>query len=216
MPRQPLSKVTDKKPVIEIGPQTFSRRPKLAAYVAQVIAGWAQVELALASVLARYTSRNIEQSIDMYLSIDGFRAQARLLEAAAKTALTRDNFHVFSATMRFIRINYNTRNEMAHWTWGVTDFLPDALVILEPKIHKKLYSLQFNLLDQDLRKIVPRLAELNREQEISTFVYRESDLAKCADDMFSMITGIDTLSAIQPAIVTHSVIVAAPTSERPV
>jgi hypothetical protein len=152
----------------------------------------------------------------MYLSIDGFRAQARVLEAAAKTALTQDNFHVFSATMRFIRINYNTRNEMAHWTWGVTDFLPDALVILEPKIHKKLYSLQFNLLDQDLRKIVPRLAELNREQEISTFVYRESDLAKCADDMFSMITGIDTLSAIQPAIVTHSVIVAAPTSERPV
>jgi hypothetical protein len=31
-----------------------------------------------------------------------------------------------------------------------------------------------------------------------------------------MITGIDTLSAIQPAIVTHSVIVAVPTSARPV
>src|SRR5580704_19399097 len=31
-----------------------------------------------------------------------------------------------------------------------------------------------------------------------------------------MITGIETLSAIQPAIVTHSVIVAVPTSARPV
>src|SRR5438132_14096506 len=31
-----------------------------------------------------------------------------------------------------------------------------------------------------------------------------------------MITGIDTLSAIHPAIVTHSVIVAVSTSERPV
>jgi len=183
MPRQPLSKVTDKKPIIEIGPRTFSRRPKLAAYVAQVIAGWAQVELALASVLARYTSRNIEQSIDMYLSIDGFRAQARLLEAAAKTALTRDNFHLFTATMRFVRINYNIRNETS-LDLGRNRFLPDALIILEPKIHKKLHSLQFNLLDQDLRKVVPRLAELNREQESNTFVYRENDLAKCADDMF--------------------------------
>ncbi len=32
----------------------------------------------------------------------------------------------------------------------------------------------------------------------------------------SIITGIETLSAIQPAIVTHSVIVAVPTSASPV
>jgi hypothetical protein len=184
MPRQPLHNITDEKPLIEIGPRTFSKRPKLAAYVAQVIAGWAQVELALACVLARYTSRNIEQSIDMYLSIDGFRAQARLVEAAAKTVLTKDDLRLFDATLRFIRRNYNIRNEMAHWTWGISEALPDALLIIEPRANKKLYALQFNLVDQDLSKIIPRIQELTREQERSIFVYRENDLVKCAEDMF--------------------------------
>jgi hypothetical protein len=39
--------------------------------------------------------------------------------------------------MRFIKLNYNIRNEMAHWGWGVTDTLPDALIIFEPVNSKK-------------------------------------------------------------------------------
>jgi hypothetical protein len=197
MPKQPLRNVIRGNHPIEIGPRTFAKRPKLAAYVAQTIAGWAQVELSLALVLARYTSRNIEQSVDMYLSIDGFGAQSLLLEAAARSVLPQDNFELFDATMRFIKNNYTIRNEMAHWTWGVTDALPDALVIIEPRSHKKLHALQFNIGDQDMSKAIPRLMALAKEQEKNVFVYRERDLARCAEDMFNAEIFADRLQQLR-------------------
>lgn len=197
MPRQPLRNIIPGKPVIEIGPSTFAKRPKLAAYVAQTIAGWAQVELSLSVVLARYTSRNIEQSIDMYLSIDGFGAQSLLLEAAAKSVLSQDNYDLFDATMRFIKANYAVRNEMAHWTWGVTDALTDGLIIIEPRGHKKLNALQFNLIGQDMSKVVPRIMAMAQEQEKNVFAYRERDLVRCAEDMFKAEVFADRLQQLR-------------------
>jgi hypothetical protein len=117
---QPLRNVISGNHPIEIGPRTFARRPKLAAYVAQTIAGWAQIELSLALVLARDTSRNIEQSVDMYLSIDGSGAQSLLLEAAARTVLSQDNFDLFDATMRFTKANHAIRQRNGALDVGVS------------------------------------------------------------------------------------------------
>ena len=184
MPKQPLHKNYDHVSPIFIGPQTFEKRPKLAVYVAQIIAGWAQVDLTLATVLARYARRNIEQSIDMYLSIEGFALQAKMLDAAAKTALTRDNYLLYKATMRFIKLNYDIRNELAHWGWGITDTIPDALIIFEPVSKKKLDALAFNLVGQNLATMHGKISELKKQSDLEVFFYRENDLKKCADDMF--------------------------------
>ncbi len=196
VPKQPLNKNYDRVSPILIGPQTFEKRPKLAVYVAQIIAGWAQVDLTLSTVLARYARRNIEQSIDMYLSIEGFASQAKILDAAAKTALTRDNYLLYKATMRFIRLNYDTRNELAHWGWGITDTIPDALIIFEPVSKKKLDALAFNLIGQNLAAIQGKISELKKQDHLKIFFYRESDLKKCADDMFKAEAFADRLQQL--------------------
>ena len=185
VPKQPLNKNYDRVSPILIGPQTFEKRPKLAVYVAQIIAGWAQVDLTLATVLARYARRNIEQSIDMYLSIEGFALQAKMLDAAAKTALTRDNYLLYKATMRFIKLNYDIRNELAHWGWGITDTIPDALIIFEPVSKKKLDALAFNLVGQNLATMHGKISELKKQVRSGRYFFiGRSDLKKCADDMF--------------------------------
>lgn len=184
MPKQPLHKNYDTVSPIMVGPQTFAERPKLAVYIAQIIAGWAQVDLALAVTFARYTRQNIEQSIDIYLSNEGFAAQGKMLDAAAKNILTKDNFLLYRATMRFVKLNYNIRNEMAHWGWGITDTLPDVLIIFDPVNSKKFNSLMFNISGQNMGAIMPRIIELKAEAEKNYFFYKENDLKKCADDMF--------------------------------
>jgi len=150
--------------------------------------------------LARYARRNIEQSIDMYLSIDGFAAQGKVLDAAAKTALTQDNYFLYKATMRFIKFNYDIRNEIAHWGWGVTETLPDALIIFEPVVHKKLHALAFNLIGQNMGEMGKKIAELQEKNMNSVFFYKESDLKKCADDMFKTEIFADRLQQLSSSL----------------
>lgn len=82
------------------------------------------------------------------------------MDAAAKSMLTADDYLLYSATMRFIKLNYKIRNEMTHWGWGITDTLPDALIIFESVASKKINSLAFNTGGQNMGLIVKRIAEL--------------------------------------------------------
>lgn len=197
MPRQPLHQITDQEPVVFIGPETFERRPMLATYVAQVIAGWAQVEISLACVLAHYDNADIENSVDTYLNTKGFMAQAEILNKTARAALTPENYDLYEATIKFINSNYQIRNDMAHWTWGVTDLLPEALIIIEPKANKKIAALAFNMIGQDMRVLAQRIMELQSRQKKGVFVYRKNDLKRCVQDMFAAEVLADRLQQLK-------------------
>jgi hypothetical protein len=182
VPRQPLNKIVQNlKDPIGLGLGTFAARPELAALVCDVITGWARVEGSLSLVFARYTYSRVDIAMSTYNSVEGYRAQRQMLGGAARAALSVDNYMLFEATMEFVKRQYNIRNEMAHWIWGKTEDLPDALIIMEPVSQRKTSTMIFGA------RNVTDLINSQKFKEDSgkkTFVYRKNDLETHAKEMF--------------------------------
>jgi len=139
------------------------------------------VEGALALVFARYAGMSVESALNIYNTVEGFRAQRQMLDGAAKWRLPADDFHLYSATMKFVMQQYSVRNEMAHWVWARTEDLPDALVIMEPVAQRRHHSMVFGAQTGfDIAKAPKYVEELDK----NTFVYRKPDLNRHADQMF--------------------------------
>jgi hypothetical protein len=62
---------------------------------------------------------------------------------------------------------------MAHWIWGKTDDLPDALIIFEPVSRKKTTTMIFGARNPTDFIVAQRYRE---ESDKRTFVYRKPDL----------------------------------------
>jgi hypothetical protein len=184
MPRQPLSTLTGNRKLndpIMIGPHTFAKRPDLAHLVCGIITGWAKVEGCLSLVFARYTRARVDVAMNIYNNVDAFRAQEQMLEGAARAALSDDDFFLYQASMKFIKRQYSVRNEMAHWLWGSTDDLPDALIIMEPVSHRKAHTMMFGA---NTGYDIEKCREYWAESQNGTFVYRKADLESHAKQMF--------------------------------
>lgn len=129
---QPLSRV---KPdaYVKWDAAALAERPPLAVWVARTIAAWSQIEARLGNVLTGMLSADAVPVAAMYARIDSAAARSAALEGAAPAALKQEDQGLFLATLRVLRRLGRTRNEFAHWIWGHSDQLPDALLLLDPK-----------------------------------------------------------------------------------
>lgn len=105
----------------------------MAAWVAQTIATWSEVEVALGHVLARLLGAEAGTVAAMHAALNGFEPRADSLEAAARVRLPPDDADLFQATMSVIRRAAVRRHEFAHRLWGHCAELPEALLLVDPK-----------------------------------------------------------------------------------
>ena len=131
MPAQPLSNVNPSAKVI-IGPEAASHYPKLAALVAEAIAAWSQVEMALGELLVAMLGANAIPAISMYNALTSSVAQLAAVKAAAATSLDIDDKDLFDALLSRHKPLAKARNRFAHWAWAYSPDIPKTLLFCDP------------------------------------------------------------------------------------
>jgi hypothetical protein len=123
---QPLSRVKPDAITIFGNPETMTLRPNLAAKVARCVAQWGEF-------LGILLHANQAAALAMYSALENRAAQQRIISAAAKASVPSDHFDVISSFLSTIlRPAMKERDKLAHWLWGYSDDLPDALLLAEP------------------------------------------------------------------------------------
>ena len=136
MAPQPLSRV---KPSAQINfdASALLRRPELAVYPMATIARWSLIDKLLAEMLmSMLRSTDLSVGMAMFQALTGGELKRAALLAGAEEAFgsrSEENC-LFKAVLRAINPSRNRRNDFAHHMWGTSKELPDALLLVDPKI----------------------------------------------------------------------------------
>jgi hypothetical protein len=133
---QPLSRVLPKASSIigNAGDRPLARHPELAVLALEAIASWSNVEAFLLDLYMQLLGGNESLAASVYLALDGQSAKTDAIKAAAANAL-RDRpreLALLEAILAVAKTNEKDRNELAHWTWGDSPDLPDAVLLVDP------------------------------------------------------------------------------------
>jgi hypothetical protein len=139
-----------------IGP--LVRHPALAAIALEAIASWSNVEAFLLRLFIQVLGGNESLAASVYLSLEGQSAKTSAISAAAANALAArgQELQVLEALLSIAKTNEKERNKLAHWAWGDSPNLPDALLLLNPRVHiENLDASQIYVYrEQDFRSII--------------------------------------------------------------
>lgn len=157
---QPLSRVLPNASLFigNAGDRPLERHPALATVALEAIASWSNVEAFLLHLFIQLLGGNESLATSVYLSLEGQSAKTGAIKAAAKNALVNreQELQVLEALLSFAKTNEKERNKLAHWVWGDSPNLPDALLLLDPRMttenldRSQIYVYR----EQDFRSII--------------------------------------------------------------
>ncbi|AZG75548.1 hypothetical protein [Methylocystis rosea] len=170
---QPLSKIKPDAITTWGVDRVMLERPKIAAKVAQYITKWTDVETLLGVFLAILLHAHEEAAMAIFTGIENRTAQLKMITSAAEASLPGATFEAVSALLTsMVKPAMKYRDKLAHWTWGLSDDLPNDLVISEPKdkLASHLKALKIQAAAQSRR--TPDVETGNK----GVYVVREKDL----------------------------------------
>ena len=108
--------------------------PELSAIALEAIVSWTDVEVQMLRVyLALLNSPDDFHAATGYLAIEGRSAKTRMVDAVAKEKLSDEKYKLFTVILRDAKSSQTQRDKLAHWSWGVSEDIPDAFVLSNPK-----------------------------------------------------------------------------------
>lgn len=170
---QPLSKVSPKAGVA-FGPRFMEKRPELAQIVAFSIAHFAYVELQFSFIYHLVVGTDAAVAFAMLKTSQARRQNVRNVKAAADHSLnTNERAFIEQVLSEFLAVA-KARDAFAHNLWGVSDQLPDALLMIEPDYYHHM-SIVNERASREGR--APTVEELLQSND-SIMVYRRADLER--------------------------------------
>lgn len=148
MPPQPLLTVCSNA-TVELSPQRIIERPQVAAWVGECIACWSIVEHETSRLFTLLLDVNVEAGMELYNQFGGASLKENGIKALARSKLQRPDYEIIDALLKMIKSQEKTRNKIAHWYWGVSDQVPDGLVLVDPR---ELLILSARTRDKSLRR----------------------------------------------------------------
>jgi hypothetical protein len=152
----------------------------MALLVCRIFAVWASIEHDLSTLLHRILRGKSEPALAIYSILQTQSLQSKALEAAAKAALTDDDYEIFLAAMAVTDSVRTPRNHLAHWAWAKCEERPDLLALADPTMVK----------DRDIRLILEpdplarfKSHELNRLNPDRVLCYSQPDLERALHDL---------------------------------
>jgi hypothetical protein len=134
---QPISRVNPRAniAIANAGDRPLLRHPDLAALAIEAIASWSNVESFLFNMFIELLGGNESVAANIYLSLENQSAKNAALNAAAETQLKEkaEEYAVFKAIMSIAKTNEKSRNKLAHWTWGDSTNIDDAILLINPR-----------------------------------------------------------------------------------
>jgi hypothetical protein len=95
---------------------------------------WSEVELQLGTMMVAFLGESATPTVAIYLDLLAFRTRIAALEAAAKNTLIYEHHEIFKALVTITRSAAKQRDKLAHWIWTCSSQLPDALLLIDPRI----------------------------------------------------------------------------------
>jgi len=152
----------------------MSLRPQIAAKIAECIAAWTEIETLLGLLLSFLLHATPKAALAMYAGVENRASQLRMLHAAASAELPKNHYDVIATLFTvYVRPAMRERDKFAHWCWGHSPELPDALLLTEPA-NKTLGLYRANELGKG------RLVDVSSRFE-TIFVVKEADLGRVLD-----------------------------------
>jgi len=159
------------------GPESLGLRPELAPYVATTIGIWSYSETVYASILTNLMQADFRIVHEMFYALKSADARRQVLQAAAEETLKDQDLIIFNAVRKCTNASRSRRNDFAHWLWGTSDALPDALLLVSPKYLTKFdVHMAAILAGQKQSKDHDWNDWVNERQGI--YVYKEVDLKR--------------------------------------
>lgn len=157
---------------------SLSLKPELARLVMLVIETWSSAEARTFGMVANILQTEPVIATAMLQAVDNMQAQRDAILAGAKAVLMAEEWAVFEAAFLSTNASRNARNRFVHHVWGVTDDLPNALLLHEPKYFHVDRSSSIKRAREIARTPVMNAtykdAEINRD---GITVWRAGDLA---------------------------------------
>jgi hypothetical protein len=132
MPPQLLSRVRPQATIL-VTTKALKLRPKLAPFIAEIIGGWASLEVTASIILGHVLQTDAAPIAAMLHAINSASARISMMESAGAAKLLDPELELFQAFMKIIRAAARKRNPIAHHIWGYTEELPEALLLIEPE-----------------------------------------------------------------------------------
>lgn len=169
---QPLSRVHP-NPEVQIRASAISSNPQWAADVMRVIAHWAHIEGDLAAIMGKLLKTDVKLTTAMYQAVVNSDAKRTMVATAVKSAGLREwQVVLFDAVQKATKASREQRNDFAHGVWGVCKQVPNAVLLMRPRviIERNARSLARNALD----------ATPTPYDTTQIMVYRQRDFDKAA------------------------------------
>ena len=98
-----------------------------------VIAEWSILENFMSGLFVTMLGANPGPAIAIYSALTSAAAQRDALRAVASNVMSPDELDVFDAILSLFTSAAKDRNKIAHWIWGYSTDLPDAVLLGDPK-----------------------------------------------------------------------------------
>lgn len=134
---QPISRVSPNATIIigNAGDRPLMRHPQLAVLAIEAIASWSNVESFMLNLFVQLLGGNGSLAAEIFLSLENQSAKTSAVNAAAECVLENEpeNLALLKAILSISKTNEKSRNKLAHWLWGDSPDLQDALLLVNPK-----------------------------------------------------------------------------------
>ena len=133
---QPLSRVVPSATfeIGNVGLATLRRRPKLAIAAMECIASWSHVERFLLGTYVQLAGGEEADAAAVYLAMETSTAKSEAIRVLSERKLSPDHRALMQAIIRVSKACQKERDKLAHWSWGTSPELPEALLLADPRI----------------------------------------------------------------------------------
>lgn len=167
----------------------IEKRPEACLQAAGVLAAWATLDSALLSLFVSLFDEP-KTAAAVYTGLSS-HAQQKALKAAAKTKMSEAEFSVLRAILRSQDELSSTRNKLAHWPWGYSGQIDDALLLVDPTMLAE-YNVAEVLFRDDLRN--DRRPPWEKEWKDSPEPDRSRMLVYTSEELKEVSVGIEETS----------------------
>ena len=100
----------------------------------EAIASWANVEQFMLNAYISLLGGAREDAATIYLALETQSAKVAAINAVARKKLTKEHNALLAAILKLAKANQKQRDRLAHWVWGNSPNLPDALLLADPRV----------------------------------------------------------------------------------
>ncbi len=170
---QPLSRVLPNVGGLEIGnvgTRTLTQRPELALMAMEAIATWSHVENFMLRMYVELAGGAGADAAAVYLAMETATAKSAAISVLAARKLTPENQRLLRAIIKLVKTAQKDRDKLAHWVWGLSPDLPDALLLLDPRSLSSSHDQIYVYRSQDFQAMRQRFESLAKHSHLFWFI----------------------------------------------